>query len=98
MEWIWHDAHRIPAGLNVNILTSEERDVWAKARTRLVRRSARNYAALRAIERALFVVCLDDSYPATVDEVGACLSLCVCDVMGVGVGACDRGSPRERQH
>jgi carnitine O-acetyltransferase len=52
----------------VGALTSENRDVWAKARKLLVDTSAQNKAALETIESASFIVCLDDASPVTLEE------------------------------
>jgi len=52
----------------VGALTSENRDVWAKARKLLVDTSAQNKAAIETIESASFIVCLDDASPVTLEE------------------------------
>jgi carnitine O-acetyltransferase len=44
----------------VGVLTSENRDTWAKARHDLLKLSPLNHASLDLINHALFAVCLDD--------------------------------------
>ncbi|KAF9992984.1 hypothetical protein BGZ65_011557, partial [Modicella reniformis] len=46
--------------LPVGVLTSENRDIWAKARHTLLGLSPQNHASLGLIDNALFVICLDD--------------------------------------
>ncbi|KFG83220.1 carnitine acetyl transferase [Metarhizium anisopliae] len=62
---VYQAAQRVPA---VGALTSENRDVWADARDLLAQTSAKNKDALRAIDSASFVVCLDDASPVTLEE------------------------------
>jgi carnitine O-acetyltransferase len=52
----------------VGILTTENRDVWTNAREVLLKAHAANAQALRDIESASFVVCLDDAAPVTLEE------------------------------
>ncbi|KAF9366843.1 Carnitine O-acetyltransferase mitochondrial [Mortierella sp. NVP85] len=47
---------QVPLG----VLTSENRDTWAKARHTLLTLSTQNHASLSSIDNALFVICLDD--------------------------------------
>ncbi|KAF8982110.1 Carnitine O-acetyltransferase mitochondrial [Entomortierella lignicola] len=44
----------------IGVLTSENRDIWAKARNTLLGLSPLNHASLSSIDNALFVICLDD--------------------------------------
>ncbi|KAF9969969.1 Carnitine O-acetyltransferase mitochondrial [Actinomortierella ambigua] len=44
----------------IGVLTSENRDTWAKARQTLLGLSPLNHASLATIDSALFVICLDD--------------------------------------
>ncbi|KAL7750955.1 Carnitine O-acetyltransferase mitochondrial [Sorochytrium milnesiophthora] len=44
----------------VGVLTSEDRDVWARARAQLEAHSATNRATLTVLDDALFAICLDD--------------------------------------
>ncbi|KAG0002293.1 Carnitine O-acetyltransferase mitochondrial [Entomortierella chlamydospora] len=44
----------------IGVLTSENRDTWAKARHGLLGLSPLNHASLSVIDNALFVICLDD--------------------------------------
>lgn len=53
-------------GPAIGALTSWNRDKWGAARTELL--SAGNKEALKAIEAASFVVCLDDAAPVTREE------------------------------
>ncbi|KAI9672544.1 MAG: Carnitine O-acetyltransferase mitochondrial [Caeruleum heppii] len=55
-------------GHGVGFLTSENRDVWAEARENLLAASPANSTALKTIESASFVVCLDDAAPITLEE------------------------------
>lgn len=51
----------------IGLLTSENRDSWTRIRTHLLN-SPKNSASLDVIERAAFVVCLDDTTPITRDQ------------------------------
>ena len=62
---IYQKATKAPA---VGALTTENRDVWTKARKNLLAASAANAAALEDIQSAAFVVCLDDAAPVTLAE------------------------------
>ncbi|QPH10045.1 hypothetical protein C2857_001182 [Epichloe festucae Fl1] len=62
---VYQVAERVPA---VGSLTSENRDIWADARELLVQTSFKNKDALRAIDSASFIVCLDDASPVTLEE------------------------------
>ncbi|CAO3566801.1 unnamed protein product [Mortierella alpina] len=44
----------------VGVLTSENRDTWAKARQTLLGMSPLNHASLASIDNSLFMICLDD--------------------------------------
>lgn len=58
-----------PRGPAVGALTSENRDVWARARETLIAADpVRNAAAIRDIESSSFLVCLDDAAPVTLEE------------------------------
>lgn len=52
----------------VGALTSENRDVWTDARAKLIAASPQNEEALKIIESASFVICLDDTSPITLEE------------------------------
>ncbi|KAF8457579.1 carnitine O-acetyltransferase precursor [Kalaharituber pfeilii] len=52
----------------VGALTSENRDIWTDARKLLISAAPENLAALKTIESASFVVCLDDTSPLTLEE------------------------------
>ncbi|CAG2167758.1 unnamed protein product [Oppiella nova] len=45
---------------SITLLTTENRDVWAKAREQLIGSSAQNKESLHLVDSSLFVVCLDD--------------------------------------
>ncbi|PMD23307.1 acyltransferase ChoActase/COT/CPT [Hyaloscypha hepaticicola] len=62
---IYQKAENAPA---VGVLTTENRDVWTDAREVLLKAHSSNAAALKAIESASFVVCLDDASPVTLEE------------------------------
>lgn len=62
-----YDSVKEP-GVAIGALTSENRDVWAKARDNLIAADARNKGALEVIEKAAFVVCLDEGNPVTREE------------------------------
>ena len=53
----------------VGALTTENRDVWTDLRKELLATSKTNQESLDLVERAAFVVCLDDSRPVTKDEL-----------------------------
>jgi carnitine O-acetyltransferase len=62
---IYEKAEKAPA---VGALTSENRDIWTEARETLLKAHSSNAAALKTIESASFVVCLDDASPVTLEE------------------------------
>jgi carnitine O-acetyltransferase len=62
---IYRKAEKAPA---VGLLTSENRDIWTKARERLIAAHPSNEAALKTIETSSFLVCLDDANPVTLEE------------------------------
>jgi carnitine O-acetyltransferase len=64
-QCIYQKAERKPA---VGMLTSENRDNWAKAREILLSAHPSNAKALEMVESASFVVCLDDAAPVTLEE------------------------------
>ena len=64
-ERVYEKAERAPA---VGILTTENRDIWATARTNLLSAHAANKTGLEAIESSSFIVCLDDASPVTLEE------------------------------
>jgi carnitine O-acetyltransferase len=64
-KWVYAKAERVVA---VGALTSENRDVWTDARDILLKAHASNAKALKEIEAASFVVCLDDAAPVTLKE------------------------------
>jgi carnitine O-acetyltransferase len=52
----------------VGVLTTENRDTWAEIRRKLIATDEVNRDSLAVIEKALFVVCLDEGEPETLDE------------------------------
>eukprot|EP00940_MAST-03C_sp_MAST-3C-sp2_P002444 g2444.t1 len=59
------------ASCAVGVFTTNERRMWAKHRAELVRASKINETSLQMIDSAMFVVCLDDSRPSTVEAMAA---------------------------
>ncbi len=53
------------------VLTAEDRDQWARCRKLLVDQSPQNAEVLKIIDSALFVVCLDDCSPESIDDRAA---------------------------
>jgi len=74
LETILRTSQGQSEGAGLGILTSEDRDKWAAARQELTSISAANASNLDIIDRALFVLCLDEESPRDVDEAG---SLCL---------------------
>lgn len=62
---VYERAEKAPA---VGILTTENRDIWTDAREVLLKAHGSNAKALKDIESASFVVCLDDAAPVTLEE------------------------------
>lgn len=54
---------------NIGVLTSMERDLWAKCRAELLEVSPNNQKAMAAIEGAAFAVCLDDNQPEEISDI-----------------------------
>ena len=54
--------------VGIGMLTTENRDIWTEAREHLLVAHPSNAAALKTIESASFVVCLDDAAPVTLEE------------------------------
>lgn len=57
-----HPCVRVQA---VGLLTTEEREVWAVWRSELIKASANNAENFRIVDSAIFVLCLDDTSPAS---------------------------------
>lgn len=62
---IYDRAEKSPA---VGALTTENRDVWASARSELLSAHPSNATTLETIQASSFVVCLDDAAPVTLEE------------------------------
>ncbi|KAI0261347.1 acyltransferase ChoActase/COT/CPT [Gloeopeniophorella convolvens] len=92
LQAIVTDADKLPtldvARHALGVLTTENRKVWSGLRTVLAR-DRRNAACLRVVDRALFVVCLDDAAPEGLAEL-CCNFLCGTYRLsaGVQVGTC----------
>jgi carnitine O-acetyltransferase len=56
---------------SVGVLTATTRDQWAKTRTSMIQFSKQNQEVFQIIDTALFVVCLDDCSPETIDDRAA---------------------------
>ncbi|KAF2136832.1 uncharacterized protein K452DRAFT_236842 [Aplosporella prunicola CBS 121167] len=52
----------------VGLFTSQNRDVWADVREKLIAANPANESILQTIESASFLVCLDDASPVTLEE------------------------------
>ncbi|KAK9471422.1 acyltransferase ChoActase/COT/CPT [Dipodascopsis tothii] len=99
LETIIADAQNTPvteaAKGAVGVLTAENRRIWANLRDVLTRDTgddaepSNNQECLRAIDSALFVLCLDYSSPETASELSKNM-LCGTNVIekGVQVGTC----------
>ena len=58
----------------VGVLTTENRTTWAQTRRRLIDADAHNKDSVDIVEKALFVICLDEGNPENPDEyAGAAL-------------------------
>jgi len=57
------------AATPIGALTSENRDSWTDAREALLAGSPANVEALKRIDSAIVIVCLDDTKPVTRDDV-----------------------------
>lgn len=56
-------------GQNLGLLTTIERDAWAESRADLLQLSNNNREAMRAVEEAAFVLCLDEKSPEEITQV-----------------------------
>ncbi|KAA1479501.1 acyltransferase ChoActase/COT/CPT [Dentipellis sp. KUC8613] len=54
----------------IGALTSENRDIWTKAREHLTNVSPQNEVSLERIESAMIIVALDDTKPITREQIG----------------------------
>lgn len=70
---IEHIRAESPRGDNLGLLTTLERENWAEQRTKLLEGSEHNQAAMKVIEDAAFVLCLDQNTPDTMTEVSRML-------------------------
>lgn len=64
LQQIHQQAHEIKDEPPVGVLTTEERRTWCNLRNRVITFDPNNERAFKAIERSLFLVCLDEDSPA----------------------------------
>ncbi|KAJ3733326.1 acyltransferase ChoActase/COT/CPT [Lentinula guzmanii] len=70
IERIIQEAGSEPATtIAIGALTSDNRDYWADARKTVIDASLENAKALREIESAMIIVCLDDTKPVTREDI-----------------------------
>ncbi|VEU21086.1 DEKNAAC101987 [Brettanomyces naardenensis] len=68
LDAIYEDSHDKPTNKNpIGILTSSNRDVWAKNYEQLCKNPV-NRISLEQIQRSSFTLCLDDDFPSTIAE------------------------------
>ena len=60
-------------GPSIGVLSAADRDQWHRVRQQLRDHSARNANALDVIDRAVYVLALDDVQPVSDDAIGAAL-------------------------
>ncbi|RIA92750.1 acyltransferase ChoActase/COT/CPT [Glomus cerebriforme] len=73
----------------VGVLSTENRKIWAELRDILEKSSENNKDALRVLDSALFVVCLDEVSPASSDELATNMLCGTYDIQqGVQCGTC----------
>lgn len=86
LQAIVAEADRTPpkevAQSAVGVLSTEARKVWANLRKTFLQ-DENNRASLEIVDSALFIVCLDDTEPATPDEL--------CNSMLCGTYKLDNG-------
>ncbi|CAG8593642.1 2288_t:CDS:2 [Paraglomus occultum] len=92
LKTIKQDAQQTPvveaAKHAVGILSTENRKVWAGLRD-ILEQSSENKDALKVLDSALFVVCLDEVSPTTGDEVSENMLCGTYKIeQGVQVGTC----------
>ncbi|CAG8481244.1 17884_t:CDS:2 [Funneliformis caledonium] len=93
LKTIKKDASGVPivdvAKHAVGILSTENRRIWADLRDILEKSSENNKDALRVLDSALFIVCLDEVSPATGDELATNMLCGTYDIQqGVQCGTC----------
>ena len=93
LKAIKQDASDVPivevAKSAVGILSTENRRIWADLREILEKSSENNKDALRVLDSALFVVCLDEVSPASSDELATNMLCGTYDIQqGVQCGTC----------
>ncbi|CAI2166824.1 4431_t:CDS:2 [Funneliformis geosporum] len=93
LKAIKQDASDVPivdvAKHAVGILSTENRRIWADLRDILEKSSENNKDALRILDSALFIVCLDEVSPASGDELATNMLCGTYDIQqGVQCGTC----------
>jgi carnitine O-acetyltransferase len=79
--------HNMAAG-SIGVLSTENRKVWAKRREAM-EEDQTNRAMLEIVDTALFVVCLDDTEPASPNELAESMLCGTYKIdRGVQVGTC----------
>lgn len=68
IKLVYGDAELKGTGVNVGVLTSENRDRWVTARENLIAAAPKNMESLEAIQSSAFIVCLDVASPDTAVE------------------------------
>ncbi|KAL8805875.1 MAG: hypothetical protein Q9182_001656 [Xanthomendoza sp. 2 TL-2023] len=66
----WHitEENSATAEPGLGLLTTEDRDLWARARTQIMDLDEANAASIDSIESSAFVICLDEELPRTSEE------------------------------
>jgi len=93
LKAVKQDASNLPivdvAKNAVGVLSTENRRIWADLRDILVNSSENNKDALRILDSALFVVCLDEVSPTSSDDLATNMLCGTYDVQqGVQCGTC----------
>ncbi|CAG8483693.1 6382_t:CDS:2 [Diversispora eburnea] len=93
LKTIKQDALSLPvveiAKNAVGILSTENRKIWANLRRILEDSSENNKDCLNVLDSAIFVVCLDEGSPSSLDEVATNMLCGTYDIKeGVQVGTC----------
>ncbi|CAB4382829.1 acyltransferase ChoActase/COT/CPT [Rhizophagus irregularis] len=93
LKTIKQDASDLPivdiAKNAVGVLSTENRTIWAELRDILEKSSEDNKDALKVLDSALFVVCLDEVSPETSDELATNMLCGTYDIQqGVQCGTC----------
>lgn len=82
----------------IGVLTTLQRDEWAKARYQLVQSSETNKSSLGVIDSALFVLVLDDYFPKDVHDAAANMLHGTHTMTEIGKGNKNQASARELRY